>query len=629
MTAEVRQIAEDAAGFACFQRPGADVHDPDAALLANDVCVLRAELLRVEAERDRLLRSASWRATWPLRAAATLLPKRFRQLGRKALTALWWALSGQLLPRIRRRREILRHSRLVADAHLFDAAWYAAQNPEVDASGLDPALHYVTIGGPQGRDPSPLLSARRYNELFPDVTAQRVPALLHLLHHGVTPAWVTPPQHRPQPAHAAIPAPDAVQPHAQPPEPAGRPTLHSRLPPPIAYKDPWDLPFLQRLEGLRSGSRHIAYYYEAAGNNAFRYRCYNMVQALAAAPELAIGAGWFVAADLPWMDLFLESTDVLVLCRVSYDARVAALIAGARARGIKVIGDIDDLVFDDRHVRLVMDTLDVNTADQHQWNHWFSYIARLGATLRECDAAIGTNPFLADQLAAFSGLDVAVVPNFFNREQWEASAQIRRLKAETRSDATGRVTLGYFSGSPTHNRDFAVISDVLAGLLQDDDTIDLCIVGHLDLGGPLARLGSRVEFVPFQDFVNLQRVVASVDVSLVPLQDNIFTNCKSDLKYYEAALVDTVAIATPTYAFRNAITHQQTGWLCADQDWAEVLRAVLADPDRRRAVARNAHAHVSQRYAWAAQAASIEQAVFGTRNGHRLHTARPGEPTAA
>ena len=64
-----------------------------------------------------------------------------------------------------------------------------------------------------------------------------------------------------------------------------------------------------------------------------------------------------------------------------------------------------------------------------------------------------------------------------------------------------------------------------------------------------ARVPERIEVCPLQDFVNLQRLIGEVEINIVPLQDNAFTNCKSELKYFEAAIVETVTVATPTYTF--------------------------------------------------------------------------------
>ena len=81
----------------------------------------------------------------------------------------------------------------------------------------------------------------------------------------------------------------------------------------------------------------------------------------------------------------------------------------------------------------------------------------------------------------------------------------------------------------------------------------LRVVGCLEPGQELTKYRDRIEMFPLQDFLNLQRYVAQVEINIAPLQDNVFTNCKSELKFFEAAICGTLTLASPTFCFRNAI----------------------------------------------------------------------------
>jgi len=94
----------------------------------------------------------------------------------------------------------------------------------------------------------------------------------------------------------------------------------------------------------------------------------------------------------------------------------------------------------------------------------------------------------------------------------------------------------------------------------------------MDFNDDLRDYRSRVEFVPFQDFINLQAVIGATEVNIVPLQDNPFTNCKSELKYFEAAVVGTVTIASPIYSFASAIDDGANGYLANSYEWFNKLR---------------------------------------------------------
>ena len=82
---------------------------------------------------------------------------------------------------MRRRRVIVEETRMVAASPLFDGSWYSAHHPDVAATGLDPAMHYVIVGAPEGRDPGPGFSVKAYQERHPEAVWLNRPALLHSL----------------------------------------------------------------------------------------------------------------------------------------------------------------------------------------------------------------------------------------------------------------------------------------------------------------------------------------------------------------------------------------------------------------------------------------------------------------
>ncbi|GGG49257.1 hypothetical protein GCM10010964_40760 [Caldovatus sediminis] len=379
----------------------------------------------------------------------------------------------------------------------------------------------------------------------------------------------------------------------------------------IAYADPWTQPFAVRLALLGRGSRRVAYFYEQPDTSTFRYRVWNMIEALrVAAPD--VGAAWFSTGDLEHADAILGACDALVVCRARYSVGVARLIAAARARGRRVLFDVDDLVFDDRYVQLVLETLD-NPCGEADMDHWFAYFGRLGAAMRLCEGVIATNEYLAARATAFCGLPTAVVPNFLNAAQLEASRRALEAKRASGFARDGRVHLGYFSGTPTHNRDFQIVAGALARLMRRDRRLVLRLVGFLDPGEALAPFADRIERHPLQDFLNLQRLIGEVELNLVPLQDNAFTNCKSELKVFEAAAVGTLSVVSPSFTLRRAVADGETGWLAPAQGWEEVLEGAIASLDTAAypTMTEAAHSAALTRHGPAAQAPAILAAIFG------------------
>ena len=76
------------------------------------------------------------------------------------------------------------HRRLVAESGLLDREWYNEAYPDVRGRGVDPALHYLTFGAAEGRNPSPLFWTNWYLRQYPDVRATNVNPLVHYLRCG-------------------------------------------------------------------------------------------------------------------------------------------------------------------------------------------------------------------------------------------------------------------------------------------------------------------------------------------------------------------------------------------------------------------------------------------------------------
>ena len=378
--------------------------------------------------------------------------------------------------------------------------------------------------------------------------------------------------------------------------------------PAVRYRPPWPVPLSRRLRRLSRGHAHVAYIYPKPNQGTFRYRVLNMLEALAL--DSTLGGSWFSVADLWCSDEILARADVIVLCHCRYTPELADLVVRARAAGRRVLFDIDDLVFDVRFVPMVLHYLD-HTTNEAALDHWFADFSRYGELLRLCDGAIVTNAFLAERVRDFAGMPTAVVPNFMNRAQLRISERILAAKRQSGYRRDGAIHLGYFSGSRTHSRDFELVEDALVQLLEADSRIVLRLVGEIDLTGHLRHYEQRIQVLPLADPINLQRLIGEVEINLAPLQDNPFTNCKSELKFFEAAAVGTLTLASPVFAFREAINHGSTGYLAPAHRWLSVLTDVLKNIGCYAQIAEAAAAQVHARYQPVAQLPAICGAVFG------------------
>jgi glycosyltransferase involved in cell wall biosynthesis len=364
----------------------------------------------------------------------------------------------------------------------------------------------------------------------------------------------------------------------------------------------WDTPFAQRVGALFGKRRRVAWIYRNPDTSTFRYRAANMIAALESVEDVGIGAAWFSETELASLAHLVPDLDAIVLVRYPFSAPVQRVIDLAHHHGVPLVFDTDDLVFEPSLVQLIMDALAVDREDFRNWQLWYAYTAQLGETMDACGSALTTGETLRGHLTRhFPDSRVAIVPNFLDRSQEAYSRELLEAKRRTGFRRRGPVTIGYFSGTPTHARDFAVAVPALVRLLERDPDVRLRLVGRLDFVDALADFEDRIEVLGFMSFLELQRAIAEVEINLAPLQGHAFTACKSELKFFEAAAVGTWTVASASPAFVRAIEDGQTGRVVRAHEWDAALEeAVELARDTSVYVKRSerAAAEAYARYGW-------------------------------
>lgn len=361
---------------------------------------------------------------------------------------------------------------------------------------------------------------------------------------------------------------------------------------------PWDIPLTERSRYLReivdSGRRVTMIIYEFPDTSTFRYRGYNIYQTMKNSQKW--GTVYFFRHELDTAAVFLKDVDIVTISRVKWNHQLQLFIDKVKDMGIPVIFDVDDRIYDMDYLPLVTNTLNVDfkTAPEVSYDFWFAQISRIEMTARQADAYIGTNAFLQDTFRKRFGKKGYIIPNFLNDEQVEMS----RLCLAQKKEYKKPFVIGYFSGTPSHINDFKLVYKDIMTLLYENDDIFLDVVGFMEFPREMDELikVGKVRFTNLVDFVKLQELIAGVDVNIVPLVTNDFTDCKSELKFFEAAIVDTITCASPSFTYRNSIKHGETGFLCNQADWYSTIYDIYKKKYDVKKIIDNAHKYAIDRY---------------------------------
>lgn len=329
------------------------------------------------------------------------------------------------------------------------------------------------------------------------------------------------------------------------------------------------------------------------GGDTRRYRCLHHQEQLALH---GIASELREAND---MQLYVDATthNLFILHRVGYSPLIADLIEIAHLRGKPVVFETDDLIFEPALYDQIafIDTLSPEAAQRFRQDLYAQ-----AETFAHSDAVLTTTQYLA-AAAAKHGKPAYIQRNACSVEMVRSAEAAYALHQQPRpepSQETAAVVIGYFSGTGSHNRDFAVVTPALVEIMQRYPQVWLHISGHLALDPRFHPYQARIRRAPYVAWQELPNLVAGVDINLAPLElDNPFCQAKSEIKYSEAALVGVPTVASPTEAFVYAIQPGENGLLAAtEEEWVAALVHLIENPAVRQRMGEAARRRVYQAY---------------------------------
>lgn len=330
----------------------------------------------------------------------------------------------------------------------------------------------------------------------------------------------------------------------------------------------------------------ILFVSNGVGDSA-RYRTANVAEALE-------GRGLKTAVtiqDNPFLLSYVGKFSVFVFHRVLYTEKTSAFVSEIKKQNKTIVFETDDLVYDPAFLKDMDYYTKMNTWEKKLYEHGLG-----GEILVDpyVGVATTTTSFLADRLSE-KGKKVFIVKNMLSKKDMaDAAAALQKVK----KDPT-LVRIAYFSGTPSHNKDFATITPVLEKILASHPEVRLVLAGPLDTKDELnQRFAEQIERVPFASRPEHFRNIAEVDINLAPLEiGNPFCESKSELKWFEAGIVGVPTVAAATKTFREAITDGVDGFVAAtEEEWQEKLEKLITDKGFRIAMGEQARKTVLEKY---------------------------------
>ncbi len=291
----------------------------------------------------------------------------------------------------------------------------------------------------------------------------------------------------------------------------------------------------------------------------------------------------------------ISLASMVIFYRVPAVDSILSLINECRRLNVKCLWEIDDLMFNEELLRQshTIQTLSDDFAKQNIFKDAdYFHMAMLA-----CDGAIASTQCLADIMKDEGVQDVYIIENAIDSQTLEIVEQQKQKNQVISKRYDNKIKIIYGSGSTTHNIDFLEAAPALAKILRQYPNVIFRIVGYLDLPEYFDDLSNQIERIGFCSYTEYFAYLAESDISIAPLEDFIFNDAKSNIKYIEASITGVASICSPRKEFVAAIEHGKNGLLAdTEQEWFNAFDLLINDVELRNKMAQAAYRSVNQYY---------------------------------
>jgi glycosyltransferase involved in cell wall biosynthesis len=335
----------------------------------------------------------------------------------------------------------------------------------------------------------------------------------------------------------------------------------------------------------------ILFITNGTGDSA-RYRNWNMAE------EFALH-GFKCAVTIQdnlWLLKNAKKFKVFIFHRVIYNPKIAKLIAEIKKTGGEIIFSVDDLTFDPQYMIKTDSYENLNTLEKRQYAGGLGLEILQNPYVKTCVTA---TTYLAGILEK-RGKKVFVIPNKLSNEDLELAEKIV-CKQKIENLFIGKhnlIRIGYFSGSKSHNRDFATITESLLIIMEKFPKVRLILAGPLKTESRLNKFKNRIKQLPYTAREKHFKNIAAVDINIVPLEiDDPYCESKSELKFFEAGILKVPTVAAATQTFREAISEGVDGFLAKNTgEWIEKLEKLITSENLRKQIGEKAREKALLKY---------------------------------
>lgn len=227
--------------------------------------------------------------------------------------------------------------------------------------------------------------------------------------------------------------------------------------------------------------------------------------------------------------------------------------------------------------------------------------------MEQCDFISVSTKGMSDLVKSFFDKPVILWRNVLDGETLSIVAEQKRQSIDS-VNINDNIIISYMSGSRAHDADFTTIEKVLRDIMSDYPNVQLLIGGYAAISNELQPYTHRIKQFPFSGYAGYFKHLALADICVIPLLQDRFNDCKSAIRYLEAAVLGIPTVASNIGDFRNLIISGENGFLAdSSEEWDKVLRELVMDKELRNKLSENSKQFVEENHTITALSQSMKK----------------------
>lgn len=222
------------------------------------------------------------------------------------------------------------------------------------------------------------------------------------------------------------------------------------------------------------------------------------------------------------------------------------------------------------------------------------------------DMVTVTTDILAEVYKPYSKI-VKALPNCIDGKLWN------RLPLMQRND----IRMGWFGGH-SHYEDWTLLTPVLSDVMRKYPNIKLVIMGSKFAGTMKDIPEDRIEFHQWitTDAYPYKSAILDLDFAIIPLRDNKFNRCKSNIKWVEMGALKVPSVTSLVSPYKEHATEENGVWIEGNsaESWKVGISLITENAILRRSLGENAYNTVMSKFEINGQAHLWGDAYKGLSN---------------